>query len=193
MGPSWLILGLLRATFGRLGLSRGEDRRRHSRCSKICTSLTREHHFGLVSRFQLGPFWDHFRLSRGHLVHIDHLGVRLGLSCVISGLPLPKTDDAKAILQNWHLAYTRAPFFPSWRRFGTILGPSSGRLGTSRDDPGSFWAFFGSLWALSGPLGERTDDGIADFAKIAFRLHESTIFRSPRGNQPVILGPSWVI
>ena len=50
LGPSWLILGPLGATLGRLGPSRGEDRRRHSRFSKICTSLTREHHFGLVVR-----------------------------------------------------------------------------------------------------------------------------------------------
>ena len=102
-GPSWdrlsailalLILGLLRGTLGRLGPSRGEDRRRHRRFSKIRTSLTREHHFGFVLRLQLGPFWGHLRPSRGHLVHIDHLGVILGLSDVISVLRLLKTDDA---------------------------------------------------------------------------------------------------
>ena len=94
LGPSWLILGPLRATLGRLGPSRGEDRRRQSRFCKIRISPTREHHSGVVSRLQLGPFWGHHWPSRGHLVHIDHLGVILGLSCVISVLRLLKTDDA---------------------------------------------------------------------------------------------------
>ena len=43
--------------------------------------------------FILGK-WGHLRPSRGHLVHIDHLGVILGLSDVISVLRLLKTDDA---------------------------------------------------------------------------------------------------
>ena len=68
LGPSWLILGPPGATLGRLEPSRGEDRRRHSRFSKICPSLTREHHSGVVSRLQVGPFWGHLRPSRGHLV-----------------------------------------------------------------------------------------------------------------------------
>ena len=93
-GRCWLILGPLRATLGRLGPSRGEDRRRHSRFSKICTSPTRGHHSGVASKLQLGPFWGHLRPSRGHLVHIDHLGVIMGLYDVISVLRFLKTDDA---------------------------------------------------------------------------------------------------
>ena len=179
LGSSWALLGLLWAVLGRLGPSRGEDRRRHSRFCKICTSLTREHHSGVVSRLQLGPCWGHLRPSRGHLVHIDHLGVLLGLSCVISVLRLLKTDDALPILQNLHFAYTRAPFFPSWRHLGTVLGPSSGRLGPSWGHSCSSWALLGPLWAVLGPFGERTDDGIADSAKFAPRLHETPMFVSP--------------
>ena len=117
----------------------------------------------------LRPSFDYLGVILGPSCgHICHFGVILSLSCVIFVLPLRKTDDAKPILQNRR-----------WRRFRTILVPFSGRLGTSRDDLGSFWAFFGSLWALSGLLGEGTDDGIADIANFAFRLHESTIFGSP--------------
>ena len=85
-------------------------------------------------------------------------------------------------MQNSHLAYTRASFCLSWRRPGTVLGPSSGRLGPSWGHSCSSWVLLGPLWAVLGPLGERTDDGIADLAKFALRLHESTILGSSRGS-----------
>ena len=44
LGPSWLIMGPLRATLGGLVTSRGEDRQRHRRFSRIRTPPTREHH-----------------------------------------------------------------------------------------------------------------------------------------------------
>ena len=84
-GRSWLILGPLRVTLGPLGPSRREDRRRHSRFSKIRTSLTREHHSEVVLRLQFGPFCGHRRTSRGHVLHLRHLGGLLGHLGAISG------------------------------------------------------------------------------------------------------------
>ena len=55
-------------------------------------------HESTILWFSRGSNWDHLGAilgpSRGHLVHIDHLGVILGLSDVISVLRLLKTDDA---------------------------------------------------------------------------------------------------
>ena len=94
LGHPGTILACFWPSWRHFGPSRRADRRRQSSFSKIRTSPTREHHSGVVSRLQLGPFWGHLRQSRGHLVHIDHLGVIMGLSDVISVLRLLKTDDA---------------------------------------------------------------------------------------------------
>ena len=79
LGPSWLILGPLRATLGLLGPSRRADRRRHSQFSKICISLTREHHFGGRPESVLGPSWGRLRAVLGRLGTIQaHFGPSSG-------------------------------------------------------------------------------------------------------------------
>ena len=67
----------------------------------------------------------------------------------------------------------------------SVLASSSGRLEAI---PGPSWAIFGPSWLLLGSLratlgrlwflGERNIAGIADLAKFAPRLHESTILMS---------------
>ena len=116
-GRSWLILGPLRVTLGPLGPSRREDRRRHSRFSKICISLTREHHF-----------WVALKPSRGDLGAI--------------------------------LGHFEAILWLSW---------------PSRGHPASILRHFSVTTSEDGRC-------IADFAKFAPRLHESTIFCFPRRN-----------
>ena len=117
LGPFLLILGPLRATLGRLGPSRREDRRRHSRFSKICISLTREHHF-----------WVALKPSRGDL------GAILGHFEAILWLSWPSRGHLASILRHF-----------------SVTTSEDGRC-------------------------------IADFAKFALRLHESTIFCRPRRN-----------
>ena len=154
LGPSWR----------HFGLSRRADQRRQSSFGKIRTPLTREHHFVVA----LKQFWDHLGVILGaswatsgpSCGHIGHLGVILGLSCAISVLRLRKTDDAWSLL--WSLRAILAPF---WRHLEATLGPS--------------WGHPGATFGRFGPLGERTDDGIANLAKFALRLHESTILGSP--------------
>ena len=75
---------------------------------------------------------------------------------------------------------------PSWLRLGPILAPSwdhlraiLGHLGPSWAHLGSSWAVLSRLRATLGPLGERIRDGIADFAKLAPRLHETPTLGSP--------------
>ena len=109
----------------------------------------------------LTPCFDYLGVILGPSCgHIGHFGVILSLSCVIFVLPLRKTDDAQSLL-----LVLRDILAPSWSRLEATLGTSWGHLGVT----------FGRY----GLLGERTDDGLANFAKFALRLHESTILGSP--------------
>ena len=163
-----LILGPLRATLGRFGPSRRENRRRHSRFSKICTSPARDAKSGLSLR----PSWDHLGAILGPSWAISGI---LGPSWAISG---PSRGHSGSILRHFRLTTSEdgrciadfakfAPRLhetpilgfmvptcglssPSWRRLLAVLRPSPGRLGAIL---GPSWLILGLLRATLGRLG----------------------------------------
>ena len=154
----------------------------------------------------LAPSWDHLEAIFGPSWAI------LGPSWLILG-PLRAvlgplwallesgSATASPISKNLHFAYKRAPFWgrpeavlgPSWGHLGAILGPSwaiSGILGPSCAISGPSRGHPGSVLRHSSVMTSEDGRCIADFAKFALRLHESTIlgFMVPTC---CLLSPSW--